>query len=336
MTVQELRDELRGRAEAVPPANPARPAQVRARIRRRRLRRSAVAGVVVAALASAGFLLFPGTAQRPPDHTAVAVQPPPPLPESFTAPDGTAYRRVGATSMRASGKERITIKVPYTGKPLDVAGACAGEGTHAPRFHVADGPKQAGFFGRCSRQRQLQPLHVPKSGSAVEIVFDARTSGTACTRSNAHAACVPQQDKPTEWSLAVYEWTPPPQPVVPDRPRDLPSRLDGWKLEESRSGSWPEDGDSVTFDVTGDGGKLGVDQICTGDLAGRLRFSLKVNGEDTGSSGDCGVWEDGAFPSAMNEIEAPAGRRVTITISLDLRGEHTNRPVRWSVGLYRK
>ena len=50
------------------------------------------------------------------------------LPERFTAPDGTEYRRVATTAIEATGGRKAVITVPLSGKPLDVAGVCEGAG----------------------------------------------------------------------------------------------------------------------------------------------------------------------------------------------------------------
>src|SRR5688572_4176792 len=84
----------------------------------------------------------------------------------------------------------------------------------------------------------------------------------------------------------------------------------------------------------GRGRKMGLDRLCTGVLAARLRFTIQVNGRDLGSRGNCGVWESGPFPMTITQFAAPAGRRLTVTLRWEVSGASTNRPIRWSVGLF--
>lgn len=337
MSVQDLRDVLREHADATPPVNPARRTEVESRIRRIRTRRTAgMGGVALVAAAALGFAFLPGTAEPPPQATVTTAQPSSPLPERFTSPDGSAYRRVAMKTMRSTGKEKTTITVPYTGKPLDVAGSCAGpkDGTVPPRVSTAAPGPDARFYG-CAKDMQLRPVDVPKGATQVEIVFDTVISGRGCVWNKDRTRCVPQKPKPSDWTLAVYEWTPPVTPVEPAPPRDLPARLGPWKLSDTGSGTWPRD-KSVAFDFVGTGGRVGIDRICSGDVADRLWFAMEVNGRDIGVSGNCGIWTRGTFPSAMTEVDTPAGRRITITVKLSMRGMQSIRPVRWSVGLYKK
>lgn len=345
MTVQDLRDVLRERGEGPAPANPARHDQVRARIRRMRRRRRAVvaaaAGTAVAAVAALGPSLLPGAqAARPADDgadgAAVVTRGAdrPELPESFTSADGAEYRRLGVASVGTSSGRKATITIPVTGKPLDVASVCSGSGRNhaAPRITVGRRPVFAGVM--CLKGRRLVPLPVPKdAGKEVTITFDTTTRGGGCVREKPSDPCREVKEDPADWSLAVYEWTPPERPVEPQAPRALPRRAGDLALEESRSGTWPRES-SVTFRVRGNGRKVGIDQICTGELADRLRFSYEVNGRDTGSSSSCGVWKSGSFPSAITEFRVPKGTTATIRVKASMPAEAPNRLVRWSVGLY--
>ncbi|GGO64189.1 hypothetical protein [Nonomuraea cavernae] len=344
MTVQDLRDVLHAHGEGPAPANPVRNEQIQVRIRRIRLRRRLGAGTAVLAIAALGFPLLSGTAEPGPQITT-ATQPSGPsaasgaaeLPERFTSPDGTEYRRLALTAIKRTGSETAKVTIPVTGRPLDVAGICTSGGTTggSPRVRI-DGINMGGYFGPCDKEMRLLPLTLPPGArDRITLTFDAKRSGTACVRADGKGPCEPVKPERAAWTLGVYEWTPPERPVEPKAPRALPRRIDGYSLADSSTGTWPRE-KSATFRVLGDGRPLGVDQICTGDLADRLWFAYRVNGKDSSSSGSCGVWKKGSFPMAMTTFTVPKGKQVTITVTLRMRGEATNRPVRWSVGLFRR
>ncbi|MEV0596083.1 hypothetical protein [Nonomuraea cavernae] len=342
MTVQDLRDVLHAHAESPAPANPARHEQIQQRIRVVRRRRRLGAGTAVMAIAALGFPLLSGTAQ-PPSEITVATQPSgapgtTELPEKFTSPDGTEYRRLALTHIEKSGSHTAKVTIPVTGKPLDVAGICTSGSRMggSPHVKIDGGIAVGGGFGPCGKEMSLLPLTLPPGAhDRITITFDTKTSGTACVRADGKGPCEPVKPERAAWTLAVYEWTPPERPVEPEAPRDLPRRLDGYTLADSATGTWPRDR-SATFRVLGDGHPLGIDHICTGDLADRLWIGYRVGGKDSPSSGACGVWKKGSFPMAMTKFTVPKGKRVTITVTLRMSGEATNRPVRWSVGLFRR
>ncbi|MFD9945709.1 hypothetical protein ACFWYW_32015 [Nonomuraea sp. NPDC059023] len=330
MTVQDLREVLRERGAAAPPPNPARRTQVEARIRRRRLRRTAVAGGAIAAAVALTATLLPGTA-RPP---APAVAAKPELPETFVSADGTEYRKVAATTVVTPGKKKVTVTVPLTGNPIDLATSCTGtaRGSIAPSVGAAGLPPQHGLRD-CSKERQVLGLRMPKGTGTAEVVIDPVFRGKGCIRTKESAPCEPPKFERSVWSLAFYEWIPPTRPVVPEEPGALPGRLGAMKLSETESGTWPEQ-DTVTFRASG---RVGLEKICTGELAQRLSFEVAVNGKSTGGSGSCAVWKQGDFPWAMGLHTLPEGKISTVTLKLRMDGGgHPNRPVRWSVGLYRK
>ncbi|MEU8251580.1 hypothetical protein [Nonomuraea sp. NPDC048916] len=341
MTVQDLRDVLRAHGESPAPANPARHEQLQARIRGIRRRRRLGAGTAVLAIAALGFPLLSGTAEPPPEIT-VATQPSGPsgaaeLPERFTSPDGTEYRRLALTAIEQSGSHTAKVTIPVTGKPLDVAGICTSGSRmgSSPIVKIDGRLTMGGFFRPCTKEMSLLPLTLPPGArDRVTITFDMKTAGTACVRADGKGPCEPVKPERAAWTLAVYEWTPPEQPIEPEAPKDLPRRLPGYTLADSATGTWPRDR-SATFRVRGDGRPLGIDHICTGDLAERLWIGYRVDGKDSPSSGSCGVWKQGSFPMAVTEFKVPKGKRATITVTLRMRGEATNRPVRWSVGLFR-
>ncbi|MEV0143435.1 MULTISPECIES: hypothetical protein [unclassified Nonomuraea] len=346
MTVRDLRDVLREHGDATPPSNPARHEQVRARISRIRLRRRlAAAGTAVATLAALAFVFLPGMAGAGPDTTAatsatagpLAGSPvPDELPETFTAPDGTVYRRLATASIGTTGSRKATVTVPVTGKPLDLAGLCTPKGRRLSGIQIGVNGRPVPSGLLCKGSRQLAGLTVPRgTGKRATITFDTTTHGSGCVRADSKSPCRPLKEERSPWSLAVYEWTPPKTPVEPGAPRAFPPHQSGWKLADTRTGTWPAQR-SVTFRVRGDGRQLGVDQICTGDLATRLWFRYEIDGKDTGAASACGVWEKGPFPMGMSLFKTTKGKPVTVTLKLFMESPTGGRPVRWSVGLFRQ
>jgi hypothetical protein len=359
MSLGELRSVLREHGGGEPPANPARHDQVHARIRRIRLRRRlAGAGAVLTAasvltLSLTGLMELTGPS-GPTRDTTVAVQPSSDLPERFTADDGAQYTRVATTRVAPPGEKQVTVTVPVSGRPLDVAAIC--EGGRTPNIPLSiwiKGSRMvAEHFYECTGRMELKPLPVPEGATEVTITFDvSQGSSLTCTGTGAEQPCEPAVEKPDHrvWNLAIYEWTPPETPVWPEAPKAFPKQvggegpakakgqvlIKGENLIETKAGTWPQDS-KVTFEVTGRGRKMGLDQICTGELAGRLRYTFQVNGRDLGSRGACGVWESGPYPMAITQFAAPAGRRLTVTLRWEMPGASANRPVRWSVGLFEK
>ncbi|MEU8149870.1 hypothetical protein [Nonomuraea sp. NPDC048901] len=341
MTVHDLRNVLREHGDGPSPANPARHEEIAARIRRIRLRRRMLGGggvVAVAAAVALGVSLLPGSLAEPtePRHEPAAEATAIPtglaglLPEQFIASDGTKYRRIAITSIKRTGPTKVSVTIPVSGKPLDVGAVCAGPDSSAPRISAGNRSMTAHFSG-CSRRMRLQPLQVPAATRGkLTITFDTTTSGKVCLIRN--GKCVPREFTRGAWSLAVYEWTPPARPAEPTTLAAMPDHAGKARLAETKAGVWPQEG-SATFKVRG---KVGFDTSCTGDLADRLWFSFVVNGRPQGGSGACGVWEGGAFPSAVSEFSFPTNKTTTVKVTWKLLGSDTNRPVRWAVGLYQK
>ncbi|MEV4576139.1 hypothetical protein AB0K16_23115 [Nonomuraea jabiensis] len=343
MTVQDLRDVLRERAETPSPANPYRHDQVRSRIGRIRLRRRVTVGTAaVAASAVVGVSLLPGTVTAPePGTTATAraeQDRPAGLPEEFTAGDGTAYRRLAVGTIRTEGAKKVALTVPLSGKPLDVAMTCDGEADAGSPIVFVNGRADTGSrILACGKAMQLRPLSVVRRGETeATVTFDTTVVGRGCVQRKKDGPCVTPTPKEATWHVAVYEWTPPARPVEPEPVKDFPDRVNGWKLARSATGVWDRDS-SFTLEVRSPSGKIGMEQLCTGELAGRMWFKARINGTDSQKMvGGCGVWKSGDYPMAMTEYAVPKGSRVTITGKIGLWGEYTNRPVRWSVGVYVK
>ncbi|MEU7742721.1 hypothetical protein [Nonomuraea sp. NPDC049158] len=339
MTVHDLRDVLREHGDGPSPANPARHEEIAARIRRIRLRRRALGGGVaaVAAAVALGVSLLPGSLSGPteplPATAAEATLVPKQLADfllpQFTASDGTKYRRIATASIKRTGPTKVSVTIPVSGKPLDVAAVCAGPNKGGVRVSTsADGPASA-IFTRCSKRMELRPLRVPgsTSGTKLTVTFDA--IDWDCTSRN--GKCVQPKTVPGAWSLAVYEWTPPARPVEPPPFKDLPDHVGKAQLAERKTGVWPQEA-SATFKVRG---KAGFAAVCTGDLAGRLLFSFEVDGRKQSGSRSCS-WEGSAFPLAVSDFANPTDRTTTVKVTWMLLGSGTNRPVRWSFGVYRK
>jgi hypothetical protein len=107
------------------------------------------------------------------------------------------------------------------------------------------------------------------------------------------------------------------------------------KLGDSVSGVWADDR-SCTLEVVSPRGKIGIEQLCGGELSRRMWFTYRIGGKDVPYATNCAVWEEGPYPMATREFSVPRGERVTITGRVGLRGEYTNRPVRWPVAVYVK
>ncbi|MFF4615416.1 hypothetical protein [Nonomuraea jabiensis] len=345
MTVQDLRDVLRERAEVPSPGNPYRHDQVSSRIRRTRLRRRATAGAgamaVVVASAVVGVSLLPGTATAP-DRGAVAIarteqDMPAGLPEQFTAGDGTAYRRLAVGTIKKEDAKKVSFTVPVSGKPLDVAMTCDGEDfVNTPRVSVNGNADTGAQVLPCGKAMQLRPLSLVRRGATeATVTFDTTVVGRGCVQRDKDGPCVPPKPKVAAWHVAVYEWTPPARRVEPEPVKDFPDRVDGWTLARSATGVSDRDS-SFTLVVKSASGKIGVDQLCTGDLAARMWFKIRVNGTDAPMVGGCNVWKSGDYPMVLSEYDVPKGSRVTISGKIGFWGEYTNRPVRWSVGVYVK
>ncbi|MEV3987079.1 hypothetical protein [Nonomuraea sp. NPDC049758] len=340
MSVQDLREMLRERAEGPAPAIPDRHELVRRRVRRTWRRRVMASAAATVAAGAAVLSLLPGGAvtRHEPATSASAVAPAPePLPERFTAHDGTGYRRLATATVRTDGARKTSVTIPVTGRPLDVAALCDGSfGATAPRISVAG--RAAGAsppISPCLKGMELVPLPVPAGAGQVTVTFDTTTRGGGCTRQGKGAPCVTPEPVKAVWNLAVYEWTPPARPVDPEPLRAFPKRLPSWELAgATQDRIWPQDG-TATVTVRGDGGRMGIEALCAGDLARRMWFTYRIEGGDEGVV-TCSQWTGGPYPMAMTELAVPEGRRVTVTVRAGIWGEGTNRPVRWAMAVYRK
>src|ERR1700722_6720691 len=197
LSTDQLRELLAERSDAAD-LHPAPQEGLSMRIRRARIRRAAVAGLL-AVVAAAGVVTGLHLSQ---DHAASAV----PVsgqqfPVSFTASDGTVYRRVAVTSM-AAGQRSAAIDVKVGTHPIDVMSSCGAPGRDLALGVDVDGASVG--FATCPRTPQLVGLPArPGRQAAVTFVSEAGSVTTS-------------------WQFAVYEWIPPAvaraAPAVPRLP----------------------------------------------------------------------------------------------------------------------
>ncbi|GAA3203002.1 hypothetical protein GCM10020216_001620 [Nonomuraea helvata] len=291
------------------------------------------AGVGAVAVVAAGIYLIPGTAAAPDRDTTATAGQPGGLPESFTSPDGTEYRRV-ATAMLKDGEAKTSVKVPVSGKPLEVAAACDGDdGGPAPNVSVDGRDDPRSSFTPCEKGMSLLPLtRIQPGATEATVTFDTTVYGSPDCGQGKGRPCGPEK---TSWRLAVYEWTPPGRRIQPERGRALPARLEGWKLARSATGVSDRD-QTFSLVVKSESGKIAIEQLCAGDLGMRAWFTYKIDFQESATTTTCAVWKTGPFPMAMAEFQVPKGKQVTINGRTGVWGESTNRPVRWSVGAFVK
>ncbi|MFC5829746.1 hypothetical protein [Nonomuraea insulae] len=325
MSVHDLREVLRERAEAPSPANPYRHDQVHSRIRRTRLRRRATAGATALAAVVVAVSVVQGVGEPAPRETTAAAWPGSGLPERFSSPDGTEYRRVATATVKPNGAQ-TSITVPVTGRPLEAAMLCDRQ-VILPDVLVNGHRISTPGFGCGGDSVSLRPLDVQKDAKEITVTFD--TTGSGCVLKAEHGPCVPDKPRTADWELAVYEWTPPARPVFP-RPATLPDQVRGWRQAALTTGTLPKNS-SLTMEVVGNGGDFSIQQNCTGDLSTRMWFKYWVGGSELPSTMGCGT-----EPKTRNTFTAAKGEKVTVTVRMGLWGESTNRPVDWAVGLYRE
>lgn len=331
MSVRELRDVLRERADGPAPANPYRIEQVRARVRRVRRRRTAAtvalagAATVVTVLASVTVTgaLHPGA----PDAAAVpGIGGGAELPAYYVSPDGTAYRRLEEATVDARG-EKTTITVTNTGRPLEAAVMCGTDAAAiAPEVYVNGRRAESPGIACEGAGMRLRPLEVPAGAGEVQVTFD--TTGPACVIRTENGPCTPEQPRAGRWRVAVYDWTPPARPVKP-RPVTLPGRLDGATRIKGFTGTWPDDGSYETT-LTAPG-RYTIERDCSGDLGDRLWFKYWIDGAESRALTGCGVRSLGGDAFTVRK-----GQKVKVRVLVGLWGAGTNRPVSWAVGLYRR
>jgi hypothetical protein len=161
--------------------------RIATRIRRARLRRRAGVGLL-AAVTVAGVVTGVNLTHQPAPEPAVSSSGP--LPASFTASDGAAYRRLNVVSMT---KPTVTLTLTVGQDPLDVMSDCGSDGGSA-HVSVEVNGTAAGLF-TCQAHAQLMGLPV-LPGRTARITFVRTTGSTG-------------PDNSASWRFAVYSWTPP-------------------------------------------------------------------------------------------------------------------------------
>ncbi|MFG1701372.1 hypothetical protein [Nonomuraea sp. NPDC049309] len=334
--LRDVFDDMSARA----PDNHQRMAQLERRIRRDRRRRAAGAvlagaAVITAAAVTVPGLLSPGTATP---QTSVAAQPAAEeeLPERFTSEDGSGYRRLAATTLH-KGERVTTLTVPVTGKPLEVAAMCPkGDPTVLARPKaMVDGEFVGTRFNQCLTKEDmgmvLEALDVPEGARQVTVTFDA--TDEICARGESAQCPDRPTRRPADWPLAIYEYTPPAQPVEPPPIEDFPAALGSQKLVGQVTGVWPQE---TTFSrtFTSLGGRFRIEHRCTGSFADRITISYSI-----GDKSYKGAWVCDDNPLDASNVllwspTIPAGTKVTITGKVQMTGGHPNRQTRWAVGVY--
>ncbi|GAA3178376.1 hypothetical protein [Nonomuraea roseoviolacea] len=325
------------------PDNHRRLAQLERRIRsdtRRRAAGAAMAGVTV--LTAAGLFipafLLPGPAVSP-RETTTAVRPAAELPPRFTSGDGSAYRRLASATLKAEskGEKKASVTVPVSGKPLEVAALCP-EGNPAevarPRV-IVDGKPSSNWFQQCltreGRGMVMGSVSVPKGVEQVTITFDITDGG--CVGKKGEPCPTRTFLQPADWPLAVYEYTPPAQPVEPDPVGPFPVRLGTQKLAGQASGVWPRKS-SFALTVTSPGGYFRIEHLCTGDLADRLFVSYQIGDEASEGEWACGHRTLDETNALLWSQKVPKGTKIIVSGKVRMHGGHSNRQVGWSVGVY--
>jgi hypothetical protein len=302
--------------------------QIAVRIRRARLRRAAVAGVLAVAVV-AGTLSGVVLARQPaPGHAASYSAPP--LPASFTASDGAAYRRLAITPVTGPNQRSISVTVTPGSGPVDVMASCDHrKGTTSVIVNVNG---SFGAFADCQGPLRLAGLPV-HPGQRARITFVAGS---------------PIGSRIAGWQFAVYAWTPPaaarPAPAEPRLPHTYtgPDATTGrgnvrWHLVASRSGVWPADR-TVTITAPAGTSSLELSMVCAGAVAERLPAGMSSHGSGYGSLPPCDQWTPGQPMPHQFTIDRRDGKPVTLTLRLQAPGvdpaAYAKRLVSWTFAFY--
>jgi hypothetical protein len=303
--------------------------RIAVRIRRARLRRAAGAGLLAVAVAAGVISGVTLAHEHAPGHAASYSGAP--LPASFTASDGAAYRRLAVTSMTERAQRSASLTVTAGSAPIDVMVSCDHPTGNYLVFVKVNGAS-AGLL-LCQRTPQLLGLPV-RPGQQARITF----TGAA-----------PLGSPDVHWRLAAYSWTPPatarPAPAVPRLPLSYtgPNTTAGHgnalrRLVASRSGDWPADR-TATFTLTYHRGRsLDISMVCTGAIASRLQVSMQVDGTQA-SQVPCTSTAPGS-PQAGSAIGARTGKPITLTFRIQAPGPATaaaasaKRAASWTIAVY--
>jgi hypothetical protein len=305
--------------------------RITARIRRARMKRAAGAGLLAVAVAAGVFSGVTLAHERTSGHGAsLSGQP---LPASFTASDGTAYRQLAATTLTDPAQRSAALTVTAGSDPVDVMAACDTPTSGLfIEVKVNDNGTPAGLLA-CKQTPQLMSLRV-RPGQVAHVTF--------VRESNAGV-----QDRNVGWRLAAYAWTPPatirPAPATPRVPQSYtgPNSLAGprnvlRKLVASRSGDWPGDRTATITFTYRSGRNFNLSMVCAGPIGGRLQLSLQVNGSP-GPALSC-------TPAGPGQLGGPnvTGRRngesITLTFHIQAPSwqpaDYAKRAASWTIALY--
>jgi hypothetical protein len=331
LSSDQLRDLLTERSD---PArfHPAPEEGLSVRIRRARIRRAAaaslLAGAAVAGAVSAGPLTHDLASRSAPIAAAVSGKQ---FPASFTASDGTVYRRIAVMSM-AAAQPSAAIDVKVGSYPIDVMASCAAPGRDITA--ITEVNHTYANLLTCPGSPQLTGLSV-QPGHNADITFanEALSSG--------HTS--------TSWQFAVYEWIPPtivrPAPAVPQLPASFTGdRSDAvgttrLSLLGSRSGTWPADR-TVTITVPDHGRNFDVVLACSGAIASRLQVTITVDGAaDVPLS--CTSWTKGQQPRTSMSGGGRAGVPDTMTFRIQAPSSswaaaYAKRSASWTFAVYQE
>jgi hypothetical protein len=303
--------------------------RIAVRIRRARARRAAGAGLLaVAAVAGAasGVIL---THEPAPGH--VASYSAPPLPASFTASDGAAYRRLAITPVTGPAHRSASFTVTAGSDPIDVMASC----NHPKGVRFIDVKVNGSPLGTltCQGPSRLTGLFMhPGERARITFVTD-----------------VPDGSLADGWQFAAYAWTPPatarPAPAEPRLPRSFtgPDVATGqenvqWRLVASRSGDWPADR-TVTITVPAGTSDLKLSVVCAGATADRIQVSRSSHGSPYSLLASCEPLTPGQPPPTQATVVRPDGKPVTLTLRLQppdvyKAADYYKRAASWTVALY--
>lgn len=297
------------------------------------MKRAAGAGLLAFAVAAGVFSGVTLAHERPSGHGAnLSGQP---LPASFIASDGTAYRQLAATALTDPAQRSAALTVTAGSDPVDVMAAC-----DTPKsgvfieVRVNGNGTPAGLLA-CKQTPQLMSLPL-RPGYVAHVTFVRESRADV-------------QDRNVGWRLAAYAWTPPatiqPAPAAPRVPQSYtgPNSLAGprnvlRKLVASRSGDWPGDR-TATFTFTYHTGQnFNLSMVCAGPIGGRLQLSLQVNGSGSpGTALSC-------TPAGPGQLGGPnvTGRRngesITLTFHIHAPNwrpaDYAKRAASWTIALY--
>lgn len=257
-----------------------------------------------------------------------------PLPATFTASDGAAYRQLAVTSLSNPAQKSATLTVRVGSDPVDVMGTCDHPAAYAYMFVKVNGT----FSGMIRCQQAPQPIGLPVRPGRTAVVTFVPATGPYFRSVRA------------DWQLAAYTWTPPatarPAPTAPRLPRSYtgPNTTTGYgnslmKLIASRSGTWPGD-HTATFSLTYHGGhELAIVAICAGVIGGRLDVSHDIDRSRAVTANPCTPAGPGDLGTDVGDVSGVDGQPITLTFHVqapnrDFAAAYAKRAASWTIAIY--